>query len=195
MDCLVSYYTYAHSAPSGKIFYIGKGVNDRAFSFSDRSFDWKRAVKENGGVQVEILAYWDTEEEAFEHEKVLIDCFSDMKYKLVNKTKGGKGVYGAVLSAERKQYLKQKLTGYKHKNVTCPKCGTSGGNTTMKRWHFDNCTGKKNTFKARVSYNNERIYLGKFATKEEADQKCIDFYASINKPLPKEFIRHKGIIL
>jgi hypothetical protein len=187
------FYTYAHYTPNGKVFYIGKGVDDRAYSFSDRSHAWKRAVKINKGVNIEILAHWHTEQEAFEHEKVLISCFTDMKHPLVNKTKGGKGAYGVVFSEERKQYLKQKLTGLKHGLVTCPNCSKTGGQTSMKRWHFDNCTGKKGTFKARVSYNNERLSLGKFATQQEADQKCIDFYASVKKPLPKEFIRHKGL--
>ena len=191
----MTHYTYAHLTPQGKIFYIGKGVDDRAYSFSDRSHDWRRAVKQHKGVQIEILANWDTEEEAFDHEKLLIACFTDMNYDLVNKTKGGKGAYGVVWSEERKQKLSQTLTGIKHKIVTCPHCGTCGGATSIYRWHFDNCTGKKSTFKARVSYNNERIYLGKFATKQEADQKCIDFYASVNKQLPKEFIRHKGIAI
>jgi hypothetical protein len=189
------YYTYAHLTPQGKIFYIGKGIDDRAYSFSDRSHNWRRAVKQNKGVQIEILANWDTEEEAYDHEKLLIDCFTDMKYKLVNKTKGGKGAYGFAWSEEQKKKHSQALTGIKHKIVTCPKCETSGGNTTLRRWHFDNCTGKKGTFKARVSYNNKRIYLGYFATQQEADQKCIDFYASVNKQLPKEFIRHKGILI
>ena len=187
------YYTYAHLTPQGKIFYIGKGVDDRAYSFADRSHDWRRAVKQNKGVQIEILANWDTEEEAYDHEKLLIDCFTDMKYKLVNKTKGGKGGYGIVWTDERKQQHSKILTGIKHKILTCPHCETKGGATTIKRWHFNNCTGKKGTFKARVTYNNQRLYLGKFATQQEADQKCIDFYASVNKPLPKEFIRHKGI--
>ena len=87
------FYTYAHYAPNGKIFYIGKGIKDRAYSFSDRSDNWKRAVKDNKGLKIEILAHWDTEQEAFEHEKVLIDCFADMMHPLVNKTKGGKGAY------------------------------------------------------------------------------------------------------
>ena len=193
MGCSLMYYTYAHYTPKGDLFYIGKGVDDRAFSFGDRSHAWKRAIKENKGVTIEILANWNTEEEAYNHEKLLIDCFTDMGHKLVNQTKGGKGAYGIVFTEERKQYLSQKLTGIKHKTVTCPHCGTSGGATSIYRWHFDNCTGKKGKFKARVTYNNKRIYLGKFATKEEATQKCIDFYASVNKPLPKEFIMHKGI--
>lgn len=100
---------------------------------------------------------------------------------------------GTKQSEETKKKRSLAITGYKYSIVICPVCKKEGGKTAMKRWHFNNCTGKKGTFKARVSYNSKRIHLGYFATQEEADQKCIDFYASVNKPLPKEFIRHKGI--
>lgn len=60
----MTYYTYAHLTPQGEIFYIGKGIADRAYSFADRSHNWRRAVKQNKGVQIEILANWGTEEEA-----------------------------------------------------------------------------------------------------------------------------------
>jgi len=29
--------------------------------------------------------------------------------------------------------------GYKHRIVTCPHCNKTGGETGMKRWHFENC--------------------------------------------------------
>ena len=183
----MNFYTYAHYTNNGEVFYIGKGIKDRAYSFNDRSHSWKRAVKDSKGLKIEILAYWDTEQEAFEHEKVLIECFTDLKHPLVNKTKGGKGAYGVVFSENRKQLLKDKLTGFKHKQITCPHCKKTGGETSMKRWHFDKCRGTR-PFKARVSYNGTRIYLGYFSTKQEAKQKCIDFYASINKTLPKHLL-------
>lgn len=161
------YYTYCHSSPKGEVFYIGKGINDRAYSFRDRSHDWKRAIKHHGGVQIKILAYWDTEEEAFNHEELLIDCFTDMKFNLVNKTKGGLGVYGYKQSEELKKLKSLQMTGYKHKEVVCPKCNTKGGITSMKRWHFDNCTGAK-AHRARVTVDGKRIDLGRFETKEQA---------------------------
>lgn len=163
------FYTYSHSAPNGKVFYIGKGVNDRAFSFKDRSHDWKRAVKSSNGVQVKILAEWSTEKEAYDHEMFLISCFKDMGYALVNKTGGGAGPFGVKVSEEMKQLKSNQMTGYVHKKITCPNCGTSGGETSMKRWHFDKCTGAK-TYKARVTINGKRIFLGNFATKDKAKE-------------------------
>jgi hypothetical protein len=58
--------------------------------------------------------------------------------------------------------------GQKLKLIVCPKCDTIGGVSSMKRWHFDNCTGAK-LFKARTTVNGKRLYLGQFATKEQVD--------------------------
>lgn len=189
------YYTYSHSSPKGEIFYIGKGSGDRAFSFGDRGIDWKRAIKHYKGVQIKILAHWDTEEEAYEHEKLLISCFDDLNCKLVNKTKGGKGVYGYTQLDEHKKLRSLKLTGYKHKLVTCPNCNKTGGEPTMKRWHFDKCTGGLKPYKARVTIDKKRIWLGSFFTQKEATEAEIKAYNDANKPFPKEFINRKGLKL
>jgi hypothetical protein len=163
------FYTYAHSAPNGKVFYIGKGGGSRAFSFSDRGVRWKNFVKESKGVSIEVLAEWNTESEAFAHEQFLIACFKDMGYNLANLTDGGKGVFGYRQSKELRDHKKALMTDYKYKKITCPKCNTSGGETSMKRWHFDNCTGAK-IHRARTTVNGKRVFLGNYATKEEAEQ-------------------------
>jgi hypothetical protein len=188
----MKYYTYAHLSPEGKVFYIGKGADGRAFSFGDRSHNWRRAIKQHGGLLVQTLAKWKTEEEAFEHEKFLIACFKDMQCSLVNLTDGGKGPYGFKQSEEANKKRSEKNKGYIHKKITCPSCGKSGGETSMKRWHFEKCTGLK-IFRARANIDGKRIHIGRFATQDDADQATIDFYNKANKPLPKEFIRHKGL--
>jgi hypothetical protein len=60
-----------------------------------------------------------------------------------------------------------KMTGYKYKKITCPHCNTTGGETSMKRWHFDKCHGAK-IFKARITIDGKRTFLGNYATKEIA---------------------------
>jgi uncharacterized metal-binding protein len=45
---------------------------------------------------------------------------------------------------EEKARISQALKG-RHitvRSVTCPHCGLPGGETAMKRWHFDNCKWK-----------------------------------------------------
>lgn len=164
----MTFYTYTHSTTDGKVFYVGKGVGTRAYAKSDRSIAWKEAVKKSRGYAVAILADWESEDDAFAHEKLLIECFKSMGHNLVNMTSGGKGVLDYCQTAESRQLKRELLTGYKHKQVTCPNCGHTGGETSMKRWHFEKCTGYK-PFKARATKDGVRVYLGMYATKEEAE--------------------------
>ena len=161
------YYTYAHSTPDGKVFYIGKGVGDRAFSKSDRTLGWRAAVSKFRGYAAQILADWSTEDEAFEHEKFLIKCFREMGHELVNQTSGGKGPLDYCRTEEARKKTAEKVRGFKHSKITCPHCGTVGGATSMKRWHFDSCTGAHPKYKARVTIHGVRRYLGKFHTEQE----------------------------
>lgn len=84
------FYTYAHSKQEGGIFYIGKGTRKRAYAMDSRNPHWHNVVNKYGKPHVEILAGWDTEQEALDHERFLIFCFRDMGIKIVNKADGGK---------------------------------------------------------------------------------------------------------
>jgi group I intron endonuclease len=117
-----NFYTYAHNKPDGSIFYIGKGIGDRAFSDKNRNIHWHRTVQKYG-YEVNILANWDTEEQALDHEKLLISCFKDMKIKLVNLTNGGEGSAGYRWTDEQKANFdtsgsKNAMYGKKHTETT-----------------------------------------------------------------------------
>lgn len=86
--------TYAHYTPEGRLFYIGKGQGRRAYEFSNRGKHWKNVTAKYGKPEVQILANWDTEQEALDHEILLIDCFKELGHKLCNKTAGGEGISG-----------------------------------------------------------------------------------------------------
>ena len=100
------FYTYCHTRnDTGKIFYIGKGSRKyRASSKDQRNEYWQNIVNKHGFTS-EILAYWDTEKEAFDHEKLLISCFKDMGYKLTNMTEGGEGCSKPSLETRKKMSL------------------------------------------------------------------------------------------
>lgn len=101
------FYVYAHfRADDGRCFYVGKGKAKRAWS-TNRSAWWKRTVAKHG-YNVQILATWDSEEDAFEHERVLIACFRDLGHPLVNLTDGGEGASGAVRSEETLAKMSEK---------------------------------------------------------------------------------------
>jgi NUMOD3 motif len=104
--------TYAHYTPQGRLFYIGKGSNPRrAYNFNNRNKYWGNIAKKYGKPKVQILAKWDTEEEAFSHEVLLISCFRGMGYELANLTNGGEGTSGIKLSDEHKAKISLKLKG------------------------------------------------------------------------------------
>lgn len=130
-----TFYTYFHSKPNGSIFYIGKGVEDRVFSKDNRNIHWKRTVAKYG-YEPKILAYWDTEEEAFMHEKLLISCFKDMGYKLVNMTNGGEGSAGYKWTDEQKANFdmnneKNGMFGKKHSKETKKKISEKAKNRKL----------------------------------------------------------------
>lgn len=90
------YCTYMHTRnDTGKPFYIGKGSEDRAYrsSATQRSEHWMRVANKHGHT-VHILAVWQTESEAFDHERFLIACMRECGHILVNKAEGGQGSSG-----------------------------------------------------------------------------------------------------
>lgn len=120
------FYTYAHyKAGTGEIFYIGKGKGKRyTYKYARKNPHWQNVVNKYGFTS-EILAHWDTEEEAFEHEKLLISCFRDMGVKLTNLTDGGDGCAGLVFTELHKARLSASKMGKKHSEETKKKMSES----------------------------------------------------------------------
>jgi len=100
-----AFYTYAHINPTtNKIFYIGKGKANRATQIGKRNQHWQNIVNKYG-FKAEILAYWNCEKAALDHEELLISCFKDMGYKLANKATGGQINSGWKHSEEYKKFM------------------------------------------------------------------------------------------
>lgn len=121
------FYTYAHYKPEGGLFYIGKGKRRRAYAMDGRNSHWQNIVNKYGRPCVKLLASWDTEEAAFDHEKVLIASFRDMGFELANKSDGGEGTSGYKHTEE----CKRKNSLAKMGNVPWNK-GTKG---VMQAWN------------------------------------------------------------
>lgn len=91
------------------MFYIGKGSVRRAYSRSGRNVVWNRTVEKHGGFKVEILARWETEQEAFDHEIFLIETIKEMGIPLVNIAQGGLGSTGFRHTVEHKAFKTQMM--------------------------------------------------------------------------------------
>jgi hypothetical protein len=105
----MQFLTYAHNKPDGSIFYIGKGTERRAHSSAGRNIVWRRTVEKHNGFGVKILAKWNTEQEAFDHEIFLIDTFRQMGIQLANISEGGMGSTGFRHTNEHKEHLRKNM--------------------------------------------------------------------------------------
>lgn len=79
------FYVYVHKDEAGRIFYVGKGTEQRAWS-EDRDANWHRYVKErsNGNYTVEIVQDGLYENNALMLENELMSENSDTLVNLVN---------------------------------------------------------------------------------------------------------------
>lgn len=105
----MSYYTYLHKRPdNGLVFYVGCGNKSRPRNFNCRTKYWFDVVEMVGKPIVEIVSEWATQNDAWEHEKVLIRRFREIGHPLVNQSDGGKTPVGVIKSEETRK--KQGMT-------------------------------------------------------------------------------------
>ena len=145
------FYTYAHYTPNKNLFYIGKGNGRRAYIFHKRNNHWNNTVKKYGKPEVQILAHWNTEAEAFDHEKLLISCFKDMGHALCNMSEGGEGASGPKHSEEFKQKIRKLHTG---------STWNLGRPTSAKQKQIASQTGKGNKHAAGNTNNRRWKWIG-----------------------------------
>jgi hypothetical protein len=101
------YYTYVHIRnDTNTIFYVGKGSGARFLWKYKRKNLWEKIVKKHG-YTAHIVSYWNTEEEAFAHEKQLIQEYRGDGLLLANFTGGGDGISGYRFTREQKEKLSQ----------------------------------------------------------------------------------------
>ena len=105
------FYTYAYLREDRTPYYIGKGKEDRAF-IKNR----KGIRPPNDKCKILILKQNLTEEEAFNHEKYMIDVFGrkDLGTGILhNRTDGGEGPSGVIKSEETRRKLSEANKGEK----------------------------------------------------------------------------------
>ena len=74
-----------------------------------------------------------------ERKKKIGDAHRGRKYP--NGERNGRGVGRVIgpMNSEHKQKLSKSKKGKIRNKLICPNCGKVGGDSAMKRWHFDNC--------------------------------------------------------
>jgi hypothetical protein len=123
------------------MFYIGKGSEFRSSTTKNRNKNWHDVVEKEGGFKSEILAKWESEQEALDHEKFLIETFRGIGVNLVNITSGGQGVSGLKHSDDTKSILKEKSL----MNGSVDRCKAMAIDPIMIEKRRLSATGKKRT--------------------------------------------------
>ena len=109
----MQYYTYAYLREDRTPYYIGKGTGKRIYSKQ------KNIKPPKDKSRIIFLKQNLTEEEAFKHEKYMIDVFGrkDLGTGILhNKTNGGEGVSGLIHSEETKIKMSEARKGEKNHN-------------------------------------------------------------------------------
>ena len=103
------FYIYFHvNLSTGKVFYIGRGCNDRAWSKRDRNKYWHNTVNKYGYL-VQLFEEGLTLQESKDREIYWIAYFG--KENLTNMTDGGEGFSGLKHSEEAKQKMSETRKG------------------------------------------------------------------------------------
>jgi len=113
----MNYYTYAYLREDGTPYYIGKGVDNRAYVAHKRKNG--RDFKPKSKNQIIILKKFNNETQAYNHEKYMIYLYG-LKINgglLINLTSGGDGGGKIKYSIEeRDEAYKNKAKEYRRNN-------------------------------------------------------------------------------
>jgi hypothetical protein len=107
------FYVYTHARPDGSIFYVGKGVGNRAKDFCRRNSYHQRIVAKYGRENIIIKAYATFDERhAYAAERQLIMALRKAGAQLANIDDGGNGRIGVTFTEEHREKLR--LAGMGH---------------------------------------------------------------------------------
>ena len=108
------FYVYTHARPDGSVFYVGKGHGKRAGRFSVRNPHHKNVVAKHGRQRIIVSKVnCKNEQCAFDLEQWMIRIARKMGIGLVNRTNGGEGSTGLVMSQEARAQIFASLMGRK----------------------------------------------------------------------------------
>lgn len=163
----MKYCVYLHrNAITKEVFYVGCGSIKRPSFFGNREKEWKQYVSINGLPIIEILEIVDSKEDSFKIEQKYIS-----KYKricdggtLINKTNGGKGPNGLIVTNETRLLLSSIKKGRKLSNEFKLKLSESAKNSEKVKEKIKKLTASK--YKLILDKKTGVFYNG---VKEAAD--------------------------
>ena len=101
------FYVYTHKrATDGRVFYVGKGTKNRAYSKHGRNRYWQRVASKHG-FEVDVVHQSLSETDALKKEIALIERFKSSGVRLANITAGGDGVRSDTYPDELRERMRK----------------------------------------------------------------------------------------
>lgn len=97
------FYVYIHKKPDGTPVYVGKGHGKRAYKLHGRNPYHQSVLNKYKGQIIVEITNCESEQAAFELEKIYVKQLRDQGYRLANMTDGGEGVCGFKMDKEIQQ--------------------------------------------------------------------------------------------
>jgi hypothetical protein len=141
---------------NNEVFYIGKGQGNRAFSIKGRNDKWNKICAEAGGRTVNILFTCSEEEVTLAYETFLIKTATIWGDTLANKTHGGEGRSGKVISEAVKDKLRKINTGKHHTQETIDKINKLHKDRTFVNKHKQATIEGSNTPEAKLKHKEKQ---------------------------------------
>ena len=176
------YYTYAYLREDKTPYYIGKGKGNRAYKRCKTDI---KPPKDK--TRIIFLKQNLTEEKAFKHEIYMIAVFGRKDLGtgiLYNKTDGGEGVSGAILSEEHKRKISQAQSGRTHSEKSKRKMSEA-----LKGKTRPPCSDEHRRKLSEAKKGNKHM-LGKTFS-EETRRKLSEAHKGKSKPPRSEETRRK----
>lgn len=173
-----NHYVYFHIRnDTQEVFYVGKGKRGRAHESKNRSEHWKRIVEKHG-YTVFVVASCMTDDDAKELEKDFIAEFGRADLGcglLINRTDGGEGSVGIIVSQEARKLLSRHASLPRSKAWidSIRKARKNGGNGgVVKRGDLLDTEWRKNLGLAKLGSKNPMY--GKTGKNSHISKKVID---------------------
>ena len=170
------FYVYIHKKPDGTPVYVGKGHGKRAYNLHNRNPHHQAVLNKYKGQIIIEVTNCETEQAAFELEKIYIKQLRDQGYRLCNQTDGGEGVSGFKFPDEIKERVnainRTKIRSEEFKSMVSAQWkGVKRGEQSPTHKQRNAEAKKGNTFRRGAKHTPESIEKMKIAQRAWREQK------------------------
>ncbi len=176
------FYTYIHCKPDGTPFYVGKGSGNRAYNLYEtkRNTHHINTIKKYGKDNIGIYVFHcNSEEQAFADEVQQILQLSKEGILLCNKTRGGEGSSGVLVTTETRNKLSEKARG---KSFNKGRKHSEGFRLKLSAYHIGMSANDETRKKMSDSHKGNKYCLGVKQSDETKEKRRRSLAKTLSSP-------------